>query len=198
MVDSDQSDILELPPSSPIPVKDWKTPLKRGLALSAALGITVVIYLYRDAIGDFGVYGYPGVFGLSVLGNATLVFPAPSFVVVFALSGVLNPFGLGLAAGCGAAIGEMTGYLAGVGGRGVVENKQLYQRLMPPMQRWGAWLIFLMALVPNPAFDVGGILSGALKISWWKFLGAAAAGKSLRFILLALSGEYLLSFINFG
>jgi membrane protein YqaA with SNARE-associated domain len=40
--------------------------------------------------------------------------------------------------------------------------------------------IFLLAAIPNPIFDVGGIIAGALQMKGWKFLVAAALGKSIR------------------
>ncbi len=158
----------------------------------AALAITIFIIQTRDTIGRYAAYGYPGVFIISLLGNATLILPAPSFAIVFAVGGVLNPYLVGMAAGCGAALGEMTGYLAGLGGRGMLEDKKFHQRLEALMTRRGAWLIFFLAFIPNPAFDVGGILAGALRMPWWKFLAATVAGKSIRFVLLAMFGASLL------
>ena len=171
--------------------------IRRVAALAFAVGISVLIFLNRDAIESLGLYGYPGVFVISALGNATLVLPAPSFLIVFALAGALNPVWLGLSAGCGAAIGEMTGYLAGFSGRGIIEDKPLFQRLTVLMRTWGAWLIFVLAFIPNPLFDIGGVLAGVLRIRWWKFLLAAAAGKSLRFILIAYFGEFFIALFNF-
>ena len=166
--------------------RGWKLIAQRVVAIAFAVGISVTIFLFRDALEDYAVYGYPGVFLISVLGNATLILPAPSFLIVFALAETLNPFLLGAAAGCGAAVGEMTGYLAGFGGRGAVEDKENYRKLERLMRKWGAWIVFALALIPNPFFDVGGILAGMLKMPWWKFLAAAAAGKSIRFTLVAL------------
>ena len=173
------------------PERDWKLLAQRLLAIFFAVGITVTLYLLRDRVAEYAIYGYPGVFVISALGNATLILPAPSFAIVLVLAGTLNSFWMGLAAGCGAALGEMTGYLAGFGGRGVVEEKDLYRRLEALMRKRGAWIIFILAFIPNPLFDVGGIMAGMLKIPWWKFLAAAAAGKSLRFMLLAMFGQTL-------
>ncbi len=164
----------------------------RVLAVLFSIGITVAIIAARDSIGKYAAYGYPGVLIISALGNATLILPAPSWAIVFAVGGVLNPYWVGVFAGVGAAVGEMTGYLAGFGGRTVVENRARYQQLEALMDKYGAWLIFALAAIPNPIFDVGGILAGSLKMPWWKFLGAAAAGKTLRFVLLALFGASLL------
>jgi membrane protein DedA with SNARE-associated domain len=86
----------------------------------------------------------------------------------------------------------MTGYLAGVGGRSVVEQRELYQRFERLMRRYGMLVVFVLAAIPNPAFDVGGMVAGALRMPLWRFLLAGWAGKSIRFTLLALSGQLLL------
>ncbi len=164
----------------------------RILAVLMAIGITLGIILLRGHIRQFAIYGYPGVFLVSLLGNATLIIPAPSFAIVFAVGGALNPLIVGIVAGLGAALGELTGYLAGIGGRTVIEDRALYRRFESWLRKGGILVVFLLALIPNPAFDVGGMLAGALKMRVWYFLLAAWAGKSIRFGLLALTGQLLL------
>jgi membrane protein YqaA with SNARE-associated domain len=159
----------------------------------AAVVITVGLILLRDEIRKFPVYGYPAVFLISLIGNATIILPTPSMAVVFGVSGALNPVAVGIVAGLGSAMGELTGYLAGVGGRAVVENRELYNRIEKWMHKYGMLVIFVLGLVPNPAFDVGGMIAGTLKMPVWKFLLAAWAGKGLRLVIFALSGEYLFS-----
>jgi membrane protein YqaA with SNARE-associated domain len=171
---------------------DTRRMIGRVAAVLVAVGITVGIILLRDHVREFAVYGYPGIFVISLLGNATLILPAPSFAVVFAVGGALNPLLVGATAGLGAALGEMTGYLAGVGGRSVVEQRELYQRFERLMRRYGMLVVFVLAAIPNPAFDVGGMVAGALRMPLWRFLLAGWAGKSIRFTLLALSGQLLL------
>lgn len=162
-------------------------------AVLAAIGISVGIVLLRDHIKDFAIYGYPGVFLISLIGNATLILPAPSYAVVFAVGGALNPVAVGIVAGLGAALGELTGFLAGIGGRAVVEDRALYRRLENRMRsKGGVVVIFLLALIPNPAFDIGGIVAGTLRMPVWQFVLAAWAGKSIRFMLVAFSGQFLL------
>jgi membrane protein YqaA with SNARE-associated domain len=46
-------------------------------------------------------------------------------------------------------------------------------------------IIFIMAALPNPAFDVGGVIAGALKMKPLYFFLATAAGKVLRLTLVA-------------
>jgi membrane protein YqaA with SNARE-associated domain len=164
----------------------------RVAAVLAAIGITLGIILLRDHIRQFAVYGYPGLFVISLIGNATVVLPAPSFAVVFTVGGVLNPIVIGIVAGLGAALGEMTGYLAGIGGRSMVETRPLYDRLCGWMDKGGVLAIFLLALIPNPAIDVGGMIAGTKRMPVLHFLLAGWAGKAIRFTLLALSGQFLL------
>jgi membrane protein YqaA with SNARE-associated domain len=192
MLNQDQSKTnLTLPLRSPQKL-NWRQIIQCILAVGFAMGVTIAIIAARDTIEQYAFYGYPGLFLISALGNASLIIPVPSFLAAFAAGSVLNPYLAGIVAGCGAALGEMTGYLAGYGGRSVVPDNKTYQRLTALMKKRGAWIIFILAAIPNPAFDVGGILAGVLKMPWWKFLGAAAAGKSIRFVLLALSGAFIL------
>jgi membrane protein YqaA with SNARE-associated domain len=162
-------------------------------ALLAAVGITLGLILLRDQIKHLPVIGYPAVFLISLIGNATIILPTPSMAVVLGVSGALNPVAVGVVAGLGSALGEMTGYLAGVGGRVVVEDRDLYSRIEGWMHQRGLLVIFVLGLIPNPVFDVGGMIAGALKMPFWQFLLAAWAGKGLRLVIFALGGQFLFS-----
>jgi membrane protein YqaA with SNARE-associated domain len=162
------------------------------LTIGFAVAITLVILAYRDEIHQYAAWGYPGVFVISVLGNATLIFPVPAIAVVFAMGAVLNPILVGIVAGIGAGLGEMTGYIAGYGGSVLIKNG-VYEKIAALMNRWGAWVIFALAAIPNPIFDIGGLVAGATKMRWWKFLIAVCAGKTIRFVILGLTGSWFLS-----
>ncbi len=181
------------PPSSDKRTRRTRELVGHIFAVLAALGITVGIILLRDQIRTFPNYGYPAVFLISLIGNATIILPTPTAAVVFGIAGALNPVAVGILAGLGSAVGEMTGYLAGVGGRIVVEDRELYSRIESWMRKRGILVIFVLALIPNPAFDVGGMIAGALKMPAWQFLLAAWAGKGLRLVLFAVSGQFVIS-----
>jgi membrane protein YqaA with SNARE-associated domain len=159
------------------------------LILILAIGISVAILWftnhYRHEIKAYGDAGYVGLFIVSIIGNATLIIPAPVFIVACAAGLALGPLPVGIVAGGGAALGELTGYLAGYGGGAIVPTGQLYERLHAFMLRHGMLAIFLLAAIPNPLFDVGGIIAGMLKMPVWKFLLAAWIGKSIRLGLTA-------------
>ena len=164
------------------------------LSLVFTLTACVLIVIFRDSIEGIGDYGYIGAFLVAVLSCATIVVPVPGLIVVFTLGAVLDPLIIGLVSGAGGTLGEMTGYLLGYGGRRAVENINLYQRMESLMKRWGALTLFVLALVPNPLFDVAGAAAGALRFPLWKFLVYGGAGRTIKYIAFAFAGAWGVDF----
>jgi membrane protein YqaA with SNARE-associated domain len=150
------------------------------LAVGISLAIVWLTNQYQAELRNLGNYGYLGLFVISIIGNATLIIPAPVFVVACAAGVVYGPIGVGLVAGLGSALGELTGYMAGAGGKALIPQGKRYLQLTHFMQRHGMLTIFLLGAIPNPIFDVGGIIAGVLQMKAWRFLLAAALGKSIR------------------
>ena len=155
------------------------------LAVGLSLAIVWFTNQYQQELRNLGDYGYLGLFVISIIGNATLIIPAPVFVVACAAGMVYGPIGVGVVAGLGSAIGELTGYMAGAGGKALIPQGRRYDQLYHFMQRHGMLAIFLLGAIPNPIFDVGGIIAGALRMKGWKFILAAWAGKAIRLSLTA-------------
>ena len=80
-------------------------------------------------------------------------------------------------------------YLAGVGGKGLIDERPLYQRLQIWMKKSGLLVIFTLSAVPNPVLDVGGMIAGVMGMPAWQFLLACSLVKTIRFILLAMTGQ---------
>lgn len=177
------------------PKSNLPTNLLRVVAVLVVVGITAYIYSIRDRVEEFTQYGYFGVFLIMLLANATVILPAPGVAVVFAMGSVFNPLGVALSAGVGGAIGEITGYLAGFSGQAVVENTNVYNRLMPWIKKYGAWVILILSSVPNPFFDIAGIAAGIAKIPLWQFLLACWVGQTIKMALFAYAGYYSLDWI---
>ena len=148
--------------------------------LAFSIAIIIVTTHYRDELQQLGNAGYLGLFLVSIVGNATIVIPAPVFVVACAAGMVYGPIQVGLIAGFGAALGELTGYYAGRGGAAVIPTGKLYNQLKQFMRQRGMLAIFLLAAIPNPIFDIGGVIAGALRMKVWQFVFAASLGKALR------------------
>jgi membrane protein YqaA with SNARE-associated domain len=181
-------------PEAPVPDRR-KLIFTLLLAIAISAAVIVLTTYFRDEIAALGRIGLLGLFFLSALGNATVIIPAPAFVVACAAAPIYGPLATGLVAGIGSAVGEMTGYMAGYGGTAVLPQGKTYRRLRFLMRRWGPLFIFALALIPNPLFDVGGLTAGALKMPPLAFWAATAAGKALRLLLVALACNGSLPFV---
>src|SRR5690606_18835350 len=99
------------PPSAPL--------LSRGsiaMLVGTAVMIIVLYMLPANLMEQLGVYGYLGVFLLTLLSSAMIVLPSPALGAVALGGKVLNPWLVGLVGGVAAGLGEITGYVAGRGG----------------------------------------------------------------------------------
>jgi len=170
--------------------------LIRVAVLLAVIALTVVLVINRDKIQALQAYGYPGIFLFSILANATILIPVPGVVFTSAMGAVFNPLWVSFAAGAGAALGELSGYMAGFSGRSVVENSERYERVVRWMRKYGDMTILVLAFVPNPLFDLAGIVAGILKMPVWKFLIFCVVGKILKMMMFAFAGEWVINFLD--
>jgi membrane protein YqaA with SNARE-associated domain len=170
--------------------------IMRLIALIGVIGLSIFIYSIRDRAEEWAVYGYPGIFLVAFLSYATVLLPAPGVAFVFGMGSILNPFWVGLAAGAGAAIGEISGYLAGFSGQAIVERQELYERLSRWMAKNGPLTILFLAAVPNPFFDLAGIAAGMLKMPLPRFLFWVWIGVTLKMLIFAFAGAYSISWLR--
>jgi membrane protein DedA with SNARE-associated domain len=168
----------------------------RILALSAVIAITLYVFTIRERVEQFAGFGYPGIFLIALLANATVLLPAPGVAVIYAMGAIFNPFGVGLAAGAGGAIGELSGYLAGFSGQAVVERTDIYDRIKPWVDKYGGWAIMILSAIPNPFFDVAGIAAGMAKMPIQIFLIFTLIGQLIKMTLFALAGHYSISLLT--
>lgn len=167
----------------------WRLRLARVLSLLIVIALTLYLFSIREQAAELARYGYPGIFLLSVAANATLVLPMPGVALTFTAGALFNPWLVGLAAGLGSTLGEMTGYLAGFSGQGVIARTPLYDRLEGWTERHGNWAILALAFFPNPLFDLAGAAAGALRMPIAQFLLWAFVGKLGKMLLFALAGS---------
>jgi len=161
-----------------------------SLAVTVVLCVLVVVY-WQDFI-RFARYGYIGVFIISFLADVTLFVPVPSLFIVFTLGGVLNPLLVGLIAGVGETIGSMVVYMTGLSSAKAFHA--LDHRVMDRFRTWiktrGALSVFIMASILNPLFYPFTAIAGMMHFGWWRFLLLCLAGKTLKNVLLAVTGHY--------
>lgn len=160
------------------------------LTIIAILVALLAAVYFRDRLQELRRYGYVAVFLVGLVSNATLILPVPGLAISSVMGGVFNPWAVGLVGGMGQALGEMTGYMAGYSGQRLVHGNPTHERLTCWMRRYGVLAIFVLALIPNPIFDLGGIAAGTLRFPVWKFLLSCAAGKVIKNVIFALAGYY--------
>jgi membrane protein DedA with SNARE-associated domain len=186
------AELEKRPASNP---SNFQTNALRVVALLAVIGITAYVFSIRDHVEEFAAFGYPGIFLIALLANATIFIPAPGVAIVYAMGAVFNPLLVGLSAGTGGAIGELSGYLAGFSGQAVVENTNVYDRIKPWVDKYGGWTILVLAAIPNPFFDVAGVAAGIAKMPMRTFLFFIWIGQLIKMTLFALAGRYSLEWI---
>ena len=135
----------------------------------------LVISFYNN-YGNWGIY--LGVAIISVFANFTIIFPVPyvvALIVVGAFIPGVNPFLVGLAAGAGAGVGEVSAWLIGRGGQEFIKSEKTERMKKYIEKGWAPVLIFIFAATPLPddAFLIvlGYAGYSIFKTLFWCFLG---------------------------
>lgn len=144
------------------------------------------------------VSGYAGVFGISVLGTATIFFVLPIDAIIFASGGYLNPVLAGIIAGIGTALGELSAYYVGRAGRKLVDikrkKKKKFSKVERMFRKYGFWTIPIFSFTPLP-MDVIGLVCGGTKYNVKKFFMGTLIGKVPRALILTIAGGYAIPWV---
>ncbi len=157
-----------------------------GLLLVIAIAVCIVYFYWRNPgiFKELKAYGYLGAFIISIILNATIILPVSNMAIMMSLGATLPlPFVVGLVGGFGAAIGELTGYVAGRSGRGLLARSHMYGRIEGWVRRWGWLAIFVFSVVPF-VFDLVGIAAGALRLPLWKFFIPCWLGRTVLYVFM--------------
>ena len=150
-----------------------------ALIIVIVAAICVLIFRLSGTMEGFKEWGILGAFLVSFVSSMSIVFPVPGFFVVAAIvtSDTSHWAVIAVASTADGALGQFTSYLAGCGGRLVIDRKRSawYGRAEDWMKRYGSMTIFAFALLFLPV-DVAGIIAGALRFPYWKYLLAVFAG----------------------
>jgi len=169
---------------------------RRRRALSALIVFAVLsgsLILSRQPVdfSRFAALGYYGVFLATLVGSATVVFPLPNVATVLAAGVLFDPVRVAIAAGLGSTLGEFSGYLLGYAGvrLGLDVSSRWYPAISSNLRRYGGVAIFVLALIPNPLFDLAGIAAGTSRYPIARFALATLLGKTLRSLVLSYLGS---------
>ena len=169
----------------------WR--MEPRLAIQTLLVLLIIVaamfsFIYGDIVREQTGRSYLAVFIISFIGAATVILPAPAALTTISFAGALDsPVLVGLVAALGQVAGESVSYYIGFTGKQLIRHGPRYERMRRALQEksklaGGAILIF--AAVPNPFFDAVGILAGALRYSFWRFLLLAYIGNAFKYILV--------------
>jgi len=161
------------------------------LILGAAAIVLVTIFVQRPQhpVEYARSIGYGGVFVMGIIGSASPVWPLPgSWAAGLAAAFGLNPIVVGLAAGLGEPIGELSGYTAGYGGQIAINKWKRYAQIEGWMRRRGGITIFVVSAIPNFFVKLATVAAGALRYPIWRFFLFCWAGKTLKSLAFAAVG----------
>lgn len=165
------------------------------MGLIVLITLSYFIQKNQELLMDYAGYGYLGIFISCFIANSTVFLPAPSITIVFTFSSIYPPLIVASVGALGAAFGEVVGYGLGYSGHMVIDDKR-YERIRQWSKRYGFWAIFLFAFVPLPLFDLVGVSSGMLRISFFGFFLPTFFGKWIKMMLYAYLGAGLLPFLS--
>ena len=122
------------------------------VAALVVIAVMTVVFVAGGDVTDVEYLregGYLGVFLLSFLGSVAMVLPVPGLIALCAGGGLgLSPAILGVLAGTGETIGEISGYAVGYGGRGVVEGHWFHDLMESIIRRKPLLIVLFVIFFP--------------------------------------------------
>jgi uncharacterized membrane protein YdjX (TVP38/TMEM64 family) len=182
--------------------------LRAEHVILGVLGVLFAGYVFAYFVLDLDLdslrrWGYLGIFLIALAGAATIVLPTPSTVAIFSggvvlepVLGIPAPLLVGLVAGLGDALGELSGYALGYAGTDAIKSRRIYATFERWMARNGTVTIFLLCTFPNPFFDLAGAIAGASRMSPLRFFLATLGGKIVKDLFLAYGGSFSIGVLS--
>lgn len=151
--------------------------------------------------------GGPGLVALGIADNSLVPLTGSTDVLTIWLAASQRSlwFYYAIIATIGAVLGGYITYaLARKSGKEAIEhklNRQKTEKIVRRFQRWGFWSVFTGAVLPPPFPLVPVLLAaGAMQYPRRKFVGALAAGRGLRYFIVAglgaLYGNSIVAFFS--
>jgi membrane protein YqaA with SNARE-associated domain len=162
--------------------------------LAVAVAITIVLVIYRDTLKDFenfASYGPLGLFLFCLASNATVILPIGSAIAVVVAPELIeiSPVAASLIGASAAAIGELSGYMAGYGGQAAIKKKGFYLRIERWMERRGFITIVFFSVFAL-VFDAAGLAAGAFRYPVWRFMIACWIGRFILYVSMAYAAAW--------
>lgn len=178
------------------------------VALSLSVGLLIAAFWLDLGEENLKGFGYAGIFLVNLFSTSTFFIPVPGLTaagqaLIISQARPLGPVWVGVLGGAGMALGEITAYVAGALGREFAHGKQMggpkwfrtsVERIARAIDRllarYGMLTLFTLSAIPNPFFEVAGLMAGAVRMPFWRFFSSVFAGKVTRGLILAFIGYY--------
>jgi membrane protein DedA with SNARE-associated domain len=168
------------------------------LIIVGVAAVSIAMFAFKDQVKLMGNWGYLGLFLVAFFASAAMFAPVPGLIVLAASTKVMDPLAAALVFSVGASLGELSGYLVGATGRGVVEKSKWHLRMEHYMQKYGGITIAVLGFIPNVLIDVAGMVAGALKMPWYHFLFWVFLGKVPKCLLITYGVAWFLQINGLG
>lgn len=171
----------------------------RQIAVISILGVSatafisaLVLWLLMVDPSRLVTLGLVGVFSASLFGHLTVVAKDMFIPMYLPLTSIYHPLILGVTAGAGAALGEVTTYLLGWGIAETVRDEQNQKegRLANWFKSYGLWAVLLVAVTPLPDTPLV-LLAGSNRLPFGKLLLAECLGKMTLYSIGAVVGGFV-------
>lgn len=163
-----------------------KEKVRKGLEILFVIfvaALSVAIFLMRDKIGEVSDVGYVGLCLLCFIANSTVLLPSPSLMIAASCALIMNPLLVALSAALGSTLGELVGYAFGSVTKDLSPRFQKVLDKLVGIVPSQTALVFILAVLPLPLFDIAGIYSGGTKMNLIKFFAACFAGKFIKLLV---------------
>ena len=171
--------------------RGWRALVLAIAGLAALIGVNVLFLVVPIDYRALGMLAYPGVFIVCFIANATTFVPIPYIPVVMHVARTADLVWLVVVLGAlGSVLGESVAFAVGRAGERLAEESQRWRRLERFFAKpWLAGLsLFVLAVPPNPLFDVAGLAAGALGVRYAVFFSAVFVARCIRLAAVAWLG----------
>jgi membrane protein YqaA with SNARE-associated domain len=161
------------------------------ILLFVSLGLILLSFYFRGELTQLGNFGILGIFLINLISSITLFLPAPAIATVVAGGFLYNPLVVAVVSALGSAVGDFVGYILGKSSKEVLikKNSFWYNIFRETFHKFGAIFIIIFSFIPNPVFDVVGLVAGLFSYSPIRFFMYVLIGRFLRNLLLAYLGS---------
>lgn len=163
--------------------------------LLISIFLSASFFIFKNFFRHAMSLGLIGLFLINFASNATFFMPTPALIGVVSAGNLYPPLLVAIASSLGATAGDTINFLFGLSGRHLINHKLAKNKwfifLEKKFKKHGNWLLFLFAFVPNPIFDIAGLIAGIFKFSLFRFFILVFVGRFIRYYILAKFGSLL-------